>query len=206
MSEDKVAGAPIGEPAPIVDSPTSLPIESIVTVPDPVVPAPKSDPPVVADVQTRPADQKRTDPLANNVPEPKSVKTTSAADDDLGLTVKQMRKEIDAAKKMRAEFIAMRDKQASEERVRYLRSSGILGQLSDEQILAIAPDADVSNDHGQQAIEEWRKMNPSLFSSDRLTGKQQTEHLSGQLQASRHGTFGTDLQKSVLRDMFGGER
>ena len=211
MTDQKIAGAPIGAdpPAPSPPVPAAPPTVSdaspttVSTPPPPAFAAPVATPAptYVAPPPAAPEPKVEPEKAAPPLDEQARADLKSAK-----MTIDEMRQEIEQAKKIRTEFESMRKQQVDENRIAHLRAGGIIGELTDEQILAIAPDVDIDSDAGKLAIEEWRTANGALFAESRLTGKQRSAAIASSLKSSSHGTFGDTLKAKILRETFGGER
>ena len=115
--------------------------------------------------------------------------------------LERLRKEIDAATAERGKLEDMRRRAEERDRVVHLRKSGALAALTDEHLLALAPDADPATAEGRAKLNEWRAGNAQLFNVQPVSGKMQTEEMLTNIKESKHGTFGKKLAARLAADL-----
>ena len=108
-----------------------------------------------------------------------------------------MRAELEEARKVRAQLQGMAEREASKARLSYLRRTGAVEALSDDNLMALAPVVDVETDEGRAEIEKWRAANAGLFITAQLSGKQETASMVEGLKSSKNGVFGPRLHARV---------
>ena len=103
-------------------------------------------------------------------PKPKSKPKAKAKPKDAD-PLEEMRAEVAAAKEARAglesardEFAAMVTREKDKRRLVFLRTMGAIENVPDDQLLQIAPPADVETIAGRAKLDEWRSSVPTLFS------------------------------------------
>lgn len=199
MSE-KIAGAPSQPPA--ATEPAAAP-----PAPDPAptptpTPLAASAPPAATAVQASlplpaapPAQERLQAP-----PDP----VADARPDEASQLADQLRSELEAAQRSREALDAREARAAAKERVAYLRRMGAVDNLSDDNLLALAPAVDPTTQDGRDALQAWTDQNMGLFNQRTPTQVEVRQSVQGGLKSSTHGVFGEELHRRVIDSIFGG--
>ena len=186
--EEKIAGAPAPEatpaPTPEAVADPSPPPEQLELV------SPESPPPLPPRVVAK---------APEPPPKPKGKDPVGARVDALQA---QLESEVEAMQVARAEMEHIAQSRRDESRLQYLRTAGAIGSLSDENVLALAPDHDPSSAEGRALLDKWREANGGLFDRHGLTGVQVAEEVLGKVPSSEYGTFGPRLARKITADLF----
>lgn len=101
-----------------------------------------------------------------------------------------------------AEYVE-RDKRTH--RLETIRRMGVTSNLSDEQVLLLAPQVDAKDPAGVAALEAWRQANATLFTASGPTPEsvvEATRQDLGDVQKKLGGLFSAD---KLIRSMLGGK-
>ena len=115
----------------------------------------------------------------------------------------RLKEELEAASRAREALEAREARAASRERLGYLRKMGAIGSLSDENLLALAPEADPGTQDGRETLHAWTEANGGLFKQRSPTGAEVQASVIERLPSSQGGTFGAALHQSVIDSVFG---
>ena len=91
------------------------------------------------------------------------------------------------------------DRHISRERLQYLRDIGVVDQLKDSQVLALAPGADPSTPEGRASLDDFRAQNSGLFKQRADAAKVDPRKFAADAPKSAFGTFGIDTALKILR-------
>jgi hypothetical protein len=177
--------------------------------------APTTPPPVVVEAQAVPPTQApptQAPPVVEAKPKAKpAAKPKPSADTTQQASIARLAalEEKLSAQATRAELYAdrldaqmLRQKQTA--LLDTLRPSAVEG-YTDAQLLALAPDVDVSTTEGRASLENWRASNQHLFKSSGVrplpTAADMLEAMP--MKQSRNGVFKSDLLAKMLDDNLG---
>lgn len=166
-------------PAPALEATVASP-----TTPDPPAPPAPSPPPT---------------------PAPKKRKTRADVD-RLLQELEATKVELDQAKaehlaqaeKIRGEMESRRD----EFRLESLRRMGAKGDLTDAQLLQLAPVVDAKSPEGRSRLDEWKAANPRLFNQVEGSIQDDPHKFLSQVRSSPFGTFGPHTAQAMIDHIF----
>ena len=195
MSDAKIAGAPAphAEPTPAAEAPPAPQSASEVPAPQLAAPAPAA--PTPEPVQLSLADAVKAVPPPAPPTEPV---------DEIGALRAELAAELERTKAAREAVEAISDRSSERNRLSYLRQMGAMPALSDEHLMALAPQVDPDTSDGAAALQAWRESNDALFTTQH-GGSTVSAKLVDSLRTSAHGTFGADFHRAQMRATFGGE-
>jgi len=124
--------------------------------------------------------------------------------DEIGALRAELAAELERTKAAREAVEAISDRSSERNRLSYLRQMGAMPALSDEHLMALAPQVDPDTSDGAAALQAWRESNDALFTTQH-GGSTVSAKLVDSLRTSAHGTFGADFHRAQMRATFGGE-
>lgn len=137
--------------------------------------------------------------------EPEKHANGRAALEEAAALREMAEKERDRLRELGNEYDARLRRERNRDRIEALRGMGALGSLTDEQLLAITPDADPHTAGGKAQLAEWRERNEGLFVSQEgpkiPTPADLMEGLTTQKSAS--GLYDEKFLAKMLRDNLG---
>lgn len=191
MSEEKIAGAPVEtvaapEPAAPAPEPAAEPVKAAPVTVTPPAPAAIAQPTL-----TQAANQTR--------------KQSEAAAEAAKLAA-ELRKELEAAQAARQALDAREAQASSAERIAFLRKAGAMASLTDDHLLALAPQVDIRTQAGRDKLTEWTEQNAGLFQIRETNSVEVQQAFMDQLKTSRHGVFGKELHQQLMRNISKGRK
>ena len=166
------------EPSPVLDSPTQDNTESVLDAPS------QNEAPSPMQMSER-----EPEPLPE--PAPKKQKKQSVN--------QRMEDALSALDKERERLQGLTDRYISRERLEYLRDIGVMDQLRDSQVLALAPGADPSTPEGRAALDDFRAQNAGLFKQRADAEKVDPRKFAADAPKSKYGTFGVKNALKILK-------
>ncbi len=202
MSEDKIAGAPAASsaPEPVSDAPKTTPTAS-------EAPAHQLAPPTPSAAQSAPVQMTLAESVRAAQPEVKPAPAPAEApepDPEVAALKAELAAELERTKAAREAVEAISDRTSERNRLSYLRKMGALSALSDEHLMALAPQVDPETSDGAAALQSWRDSNAALFNTQQ-GGATVSAKLVESFKSSPGGTFGPEFHRAQMRAVFGGE-
>lgn len=188
-----------GTPVDVIAPPQmSLGLDPTEKLPAPAAEAAVMSPP-------EPASRVTTAPPPPQTPAIKARKTRDDVDrlvDELEATkasLDRAREEhLEQAQKMRGEMVARKN----DERIATLRQMGAKTDLTDEQLLMLAPDADIKTPAGRARVDEWKAANPKLFNAVEGSIHEDPHKFLATVGSTPFGTFGPQTAQAMIDHIF----
>lgn len=198
MSDDKIAGAPAAStaPEPVPDAPKTTPPAS-------EAPAVKTAPAAPVAAQSAPLQMSLAEAVSNAQPTP-APEPPPAGSDEIAALKAELAAELERTRAAREAVEAISDRTSERNRLAYLRKMGAMSALSDEHLMALAPQVDPDTSDGAAALQAWRDSNAALFNTQQGGATVSAKLVEG-FKSSAHGTFGADFHRAQMRAVFGGE-
>jgi len=166
------------EPSPVLDSPTQEHTDTVLDAPShDEAPSPMQ------------MSEKEPEPLPEPVPKKEKKQSVNQRMEDALASLDRERERLQS----------LTDRHISRERLQYLRDIGVMDQLKDSQVLALAPGADPSTPEGRAALDDFRAHNSGLFKQRADAQKVDPRKFAQDAPKSTHGTFGMHNALKILR-------
>ena len=165
-----------------------------------------SSPETESDVQTQLEDAVTEAPAQVSPPptpmaglEPESLPEPAPKKEKSQSLNQRMESALESLNKERERLQGLTDRHISRERLIYLRDIGVMDQLKDSQVLALAPGADPSTPEGRAALDDFRAHNSGLFKQRANAERIDPKKFAADVPKSKHGTFGIETALKILR-------
>jgi len=190
----------------VLESSTSAPQESVQA--EPVQPSLPEIAPAVDPTTSREKAAAATEPApvqeAAPAPQPEPVmESEPEAKDEPKTASEKLLEELEELSKERARLKDLTDRHLARERLQYLRQIGAKPGMPDGDLLALAPDADVTTPEGRAQIDAWRQHAGVYFDNRTLNVPMKPEEIAKGFKESKHGTFNQGTALKILQRMTG---
>ena len=135
-------------------------------------------------------------------PEPEP-KIEPEIDDETTTLAQQLERELSAIKKEREKLAGLTDRHLANERLTYLRNIGAKDDMSDTDLLLLAPKSDVTTTEGRAAIDAWRENSSVYFDARTFNKPMALGDLVSSFPESEHKTFNQSNALKILKKMTG---
>jgi hypothetical protein len=126
------------------------------------------------------------------------------SDPEIAALKAELAAELERTRSAREAVEAISGRTSERNRLAYLRKMGAMGALSDDHLMALAPQVDPDTSDGAAALQAWRDSNAALFNTQQGGATVSAKMVEG-FKSSAHGTFGPEFHRAQMRAVFGGE-
>ena len=181
----------------IESAPDSSAAKSSDDTPSPVLETSTQEQP--ADAVDAPSQTEAPPPMQMSEKEPEPLPEPAPKKQKKQSLNQRMEDALSALEKERERLQSLTDRHISRERLQYLRDIGVMDQLKDSQVLALAPNADPSTPEGRASLDDFRAHNSGLFKQRADAERVDPRKFAADAPKSKNGTYGVKHAMKILK-------